>query len=113
MFCVESDNEESGTISDVSWECSDSDSNASNGAPQRDLTDFGCYVNIIRGNLGPGCLSLPHAFACAGIWLSLGLSLPILVLCIFSFNILLWAKEEVVSQGLMPCNARLSYSDIA
>lgn len=68
---------------------------------------------MIRGNLGPGCLSLPHAFAATGIILSGAISVPIIVLCLFSFNVLLWAKKKVVSEGLAPGGVRLSYSDIA
>lgn len=110
---AQTDDEESWTNSDAASACSDTDGSENDGVPEPDLTEVGCYINMVRGNLGPGCLSLPHAFAATGIWLSLGLSLPILALCIFSFNVLLWAKDEVVAQGLAPQGVRLSYSDIA
>lgn len=79
----------------------------------RDLTDVGCFINTVRGNLGPGCLSLPHAFADTGLYLSLGLALPIIGLCIFSMRLLLWAKQEVVACGLTTADRAVSYSDVA
>lgn len=90
-----------------------SEREALDGGAHPDLSEVGCFVHMIRGNLGPGCLSLPFAFAGAGLGLSLILSIPIVVLCLFSFNVLLWAKKEVVTQGLAPGGVRLSYSDIA
>lgn len=57
-------------------------------------------MNMIKGNLGAGCLALPLAFATAGIWTALGLFALVAAQGTYSMLVLARLKGVLCSRGL-------------
>lgn len=57
------------------------------------LSPLDATIHLVKGNLGPGCLNLPHAFALAGWALGSGLFVFIAGQGIYSMWLLLYCKK--------------------
>jgi len=62
-----------------------------------DITEFDAMQHLIKGNLGPGVLNLPHAFALSGWVLGLFLASLVALQGIYSMVLLVLCKEYVRS----------------
>lgn len=61
------------------------------------ITWFDASMHLIKGNLGPGCLNLPHAFTLSGWCLGSGLFLLVAVQGIYSMVLLAECKQLIVA----------------
>lgn len=61
------------------------------------ITWFDASMHLIKGNLGPGCLNLPHAFGLSGWLLGSGLFLLVAVQGIYSMMLLAECKQLLVA----------------
>ncbi|KAI2499657.1 amino acid transmembrane transporter [Fragilaria crotonensis] len=57
------------------------------------LSSFDAFIHLVKGNLGPGCLNLPHAFSLAGWALGSILFVIIALQGIYSMCLLLYCKN--------------------
>jgi len=57
------------------------------------ITWFDASMHLIKGNLGPGCLNIPHAFALSGWLLGTGLFLLVAIQGIYSMYLLTFCKR--------------------
>jgi len=60
---------------------------------EKRLSPLDSAIHLIKGNLGPGCLNLPHAFALSGWALGSGLFLLIALQGIYSMWLLVYCKN--------------------
>mmetsp|Transcript_10067 Transcript_10067/g.11499 ORF Transcript_10067/g.11499 Transcript_10067/m.11499 type:complete len:559 (+) Transcript_10067:76-1752(+) len=60
-----------------------------------DISQFDAIMHLIKGNLGPGVLNLPHAFATAGWVLGFLLASVVAFQGIYSMVLLVYCKEYV------------------
>ena len=58
------------------------------------------FVNVLKGNLGPGCLSLPYAFSKAGAVLAPTAFFLIAAAALFNMALLLECRGVLVRQGV-------------
>jgi amino acid permease len=63
------------------------------------LTAFQAMIHLVKGNLGPGCLNLPHAFARTGWGLSVGLFGLVAAQGIYSMYLLVYCKRALNNSG--------------
>ncbi|KAG7371566.1 transmembrane amino acid transporter [Nitzschia inconspicua] len=56
---------------------------------------FDASMHLIKGNLGPGCLNIPHAFVLSGWLLGLGLFVMVVAQGIYSMFILVHCKIQL------------------
>jgi amino acid permease len=59
----------------------------------KQLSPLDATIHLVKGNLGPGCLNLPHAFALTGWALGSGLFALIALQGIYSMCLLLYCKN--------------------
>ena len=59
----------------------------------KQLSPLDSAIHLVKGNLGPGCLNLPHAFALSGWALGSGLFLLIALQGIYSMWLLVYCKN--------------------
>jgi amino acid permease len=60
------------------------------------LSPLEASIHLVKGNLGPGCLNLPHAFALTGCGLGSGLFFVVAFQGIYSMWLLLQCKNALV-----------------
>ena len=63
---------------------------------QQRITWFDASMHLIKGNLGPGCLNIPHAFVQSGWLLGCGLFALVAVQGIYSMYILTFCKSYLI-----------------
>jgi hypothetical protein len=75
---------------------------------------FSRYVNIVKGNVGPGCLSMPYTFAEGGLVPSLLILLVFAPACIYCMNLLVFSKHRLLAShaaaGVSP--AKLNFEEV-
>ena len=74
------------------------------------LSPIDATIHLVKGNLGPGCLNLPHAFALSGWALGSGLFVLIALQGIYSMCLLVYCKS------LMETSSRhhtITFMDVA
>lgn len=74
------------------------------------LSPLDATIHLVKGNLGPGCLNLPHAFALSGWALGSGLFVLIALQGIYSMSLLVYCKN------LMETSSRhhtITFMDVA
>ncbi|EQC31764.1 hypothetical protein SDRG_10553 [Saprolegnia diclina VS20] len=59
------------------------------------LSTWEVTLHLLKGNIGAGALSLPYAFAKAGIYVAPVVYLFIVVICIYNMNLLLYCKNKL------------------
>ena len=74
--------------------------------PDKRLSPLDAAIHLVKGNLGPGCLNLPHAFALSGWALGSGLFLLIALQGIYSMWLLVYCKNVLPS-------SRHTFMDVA
>jgi len=57
------------------------------------ISEFDAVMHLVKGNLGPGCLNIPHAFALSGWVLGLGLFSLVALQGIYSMVLLVHCKQ--------------------
>lgn len=73
------------------------------------LTAFQAMIHLVKGNLGPGCLNLPHAFAQTGWGLSVGLFGLVAAQGIYSMYLLVYCKRALNNSG----KPSMSFMDVS
>jgi len=72
------------------------------------------YVNIVKGNVGPGCLSMPYTFAEGGLVPSLLILLVFAPACIYCMNLLVYSKHRILASnaaaGVSP--SKLNFEEV-
>ena len=77
-------------------------------APQG-ATELQSYINVLKANVGPGCLSLPYAFSQAGTVLGpVGFSV-LAAMALYNMHLLLDCQDRLKRQGV----AAKTYGDVA
>ena len=66
-----------------------------NPPPPKRISEFDAIQHLIKGNLGPGCLNIPHAFALTGWVLGLFLFVMVAVQGIYSMILLVYCKQWI------------------
>eukprot|EP00751_Fragilariopsis_kerguelensis_P044907 CAMPEP_0170996478 /NCGR_PEP_ID=MMETSP0736-20130129/12259_1 /TAXON_ID=186038 /ORGANISM="Fragilariopsis kerguelensis, Strain L26-C5" /LENGTH=324 /DNA_ID=CAMNT_0011422927 /DNA_START=406 /DNA_END=1377 /DNA_ORIENTATION=- len=61
------------------------------------ISQFDAMMHLMKGNLGPGCLNLPHAFAVSGWLLGMVLFLVVALQGIYSMLLLVSCKQYIRS----------------
>ena len=61
----------------------------------KQISQFDAIQHLIKGNLGPGCLNIPHAFAMSGWVLGLFLFFVVAVQGIYSMVLLVYCKQWI------------------
>ena len=61
----------------------------------RQISEFDAIQHLIKGNLGPGCLNIPHAFAMSGWVLGLFLFALVAIQGIYSMVLLVYCKQWI------------------
>lgn len=61
----------------------------------KQISQFDAIQHLIKGNLGPGCLNIPHAFAMSGWVLGLFLFVLVAVQGIYSMVLLVYCKRWI------------------
>jgi len=61
--------------------------------PSKRISEFDAIQHLIKGNLGPGCLNIPHAFAMSGWILGLFLFALVAIQGIYSMVLLVYCKQ--------------------
>lgn len=78
------------------------------------LLPWQAYVNIVKGNVGPGCLSMPYTFAEGGLVPSLLILLVFAPACIYCMNLLVFSKHRLLAShaaaGVSP--AKLNFEEV-
>jgi amino acid permease len=69
---------------------------SSSGQEQPRISSFDAGMHLIKGNLGPGCLNLPHAFGLSGWLLGSGLFFVVAAQGIYSMYLLAECKNTIV-----------------
>lgn len=64
---------------------------------EKRLSPLDAAIHLVKGNLGPGCLNLPHAFALSGWALGSGLFLFIALQGIYSMCLLVYCKNLLMA----------------
>jgi hypothetical protein len=59
-------------------------------------------VNIVKGNVGPGCLSMPYTFAEGGLVPSLLILFVFAPACIYCMNLLVYSKHRILASNSSP-----------
>lgn len=77
------------------------------------LTRFDAAIHLVKGNLGPGCLNLPHAFALSGWALGSGLFLFIALQGIYSMRLLVYCKTTLLASTSSPRHHTMTFMDVA
>lgn len=82
------------------------------------LTPLDAAIHLVKGNLGPGCLNLPHAFALSGWALGSGLFVLIALQGIYSMTLLVYCKNLLMASGssslpIRPHHHHLTFMDVA
>jgi len=62
---------------------------------QKQISEFDAIQHLIKGNLGPGCLNIPHAFAMSGWVLGLFLFVLVAIQGIYSMVLLVYCKQWI------------------
>jgi amino acid permease len=75
---------------------STSTGSAGSGQEQPRISSFDARMHLIKGNLGPGCLNLPHAFGLSGWLLGSGLFFVVAAQGIYSMYLLAECKNTIV-----------------
>jgi hypothetical protein len=57
------------------------------------------YVHVVKGNVGPGCLSMPYAFSQGGLIPSLCIMTVFAPACIYCMLLLVWSKHKMLVDG--------------
>mmetsp|Transcript_807 Transcript_807/g.1432 ORF Transcript_807/g.1432 Transcript_807/m.1432 type:complete len:533 (+) Transcript_807:278-1876(+) len=57
------------------------------------------YVHVVKGNVGPGCLSMPYAFSQGGLIPSLCIMIVFAPACIYCMLLLVWSKHKMLLDG--------------
>ena len=89
--------QEQGTITNTNNDSSGSATANSNSINSGPITEFDAMQHLIKGNLGPGCLNIPHAFALSGWVLGIGLFVLVAVQGIYSMILLVYCKQWIRS----------------
>ena len=66
---------------------------------KKQLTPVDAIIHLVKGNLGPGCLNLPHAFALVGWALGSGLFVLVALQGIYSMRLLLYCKTLLTQRN--------------
>ncbi len=66
-----------------------------NSHQRKQISQFDAIQHLIKGNLGPGCLNIPHAFAMSGWVLGLFLFFVVAVQGIYSMVLLVYCKQWI------------------
>ncbi len=61
----------------------------------KQISEFDAIQHLIKGNLGPGCLNIPHAFAMSGWVLGLFLFVLVAIQGIYSMVLLVYCKQWI------------------
>jgi amino acid permease len=61
----------------------------------KQISEFDAIQHLIKGNLGPGCLNIPHAFAMSGWVLGLFLFVLVALQGIYSMVLLVYCKQWI------------------
>ena len=61
----------------------------------KQISQFDAIQHLIKGNLGPGCLNIPHAFATCGYVLGLFLFALVAIQGIYSMVLLVYCKQWI------------------
>jgi hypothetical protein len=69
-----------------------------NAAPEHKTTSLQAYITVVRASLGPGCLSLPYAFASAGTVLGPALLTIISIVTLFNVHSLVACRAFLERQ---------------
>lgn len=81
-----------GTTATATTAASSTTPSASTKTPTQ-ISEFDAIQHIIKGNLGPGCLNIPHAFAMCGWVLGLFLFALVAIQGIYSMVLLVYCKQ--------------------
>eukprot|EP00959_Pyramimonas_sp_CCMP1952_P390592 8185188-Pyramimonas_sp.AAC.2 len=57
------------------------------------------YIHVVKGNIGPGCLSMPYAFSQGGLITSLCVLFTFAPACIYCMLLLVWCKHKMLADG--------------
>ena len=57
------------------------------------------YIHVVKGNIGPGCLSMPYAFSQGGLITSLAVLSAFAPACIYCMLLLVWSKHKMLADG--------------
>ena len=63
----------------------------------QDLNLWQAYIHKIKGNVGPGCLSMPYIFSEGGLIPSLVILLLFAPACIYGMLLLVWSKHKMIA----------------
>lgn len=68
-------------------------------AEEKRITPFDAVMHLMKGNLGPGCLNLPHAFALSGWLLGIWLFALVVIQGVYSMWLLVYCKDLLRDKG--------------
>eukprot|EP00241_Pyramimonas_parkeae_P008020 CAMPEP_0114262862 /NCGR_PEP_ID=MMETSP0058-20121206/22090_1 /TAXON_ID=36894 /ORGANISM="Pyramimonas parkeae, CCMP726" /LENGTH=155 /DNA_ID=CAMNT_0001378879 /DNA_START=46 /DNA_END=510 /DNA_ORIENTATION=+ len=61
------------------------------------LAPWQAYIHVVKGNVGPGCLSMPYTFSEGGIIPSCLILIVFAPACIYCMNLLVAAKHKILA----------------